>query len=169
VAVSARRAEWLVLIAGALLAWPIWSFRGAVHEPGEVVDASLTLITSDHDQLSCALQASFGKYRCEFPSPKHAWPDPPTPEEQLVPYYSVDSRLYLIPALFHQPALAARYVQEPPARIAIRQLRRFIARCKLRLVGEAVGVRARWLRNARWRSEPDGWVAEALSCELKDE
>lgn len=164
-----RRVEWLVLLVAVVIAWPVWNYRGDRRRRGDTIDAAITLITSDHDQLSCASPKTFGSYRCEFKSPGHGWPRAPLPEEQLAPYHTTESELFLIPNLFQQPALLARYEQEPPARIPIPRLRRFTARCRLRLVKEARGVRTRWLRSDQWGDALDTWVAEAVTCTVSDD
>jgi hypothetical protein len=185
------QSEWLVLAAAALIAWPIWSFRGAGYRAGDTIETAITLITSDREDLSCALHKSFnatapaltpsgiaervrggtsiGKYRCEYSAPRQAWPTPPTRDEQLVPCFTLNRQLLLVPGLFEQPALAARYAQEPPSRVARSKLRRFIARCKLRLVEQATGVQVRWVRGKPWDPIPTGWVAEPVSCSVTDE
>lgn len=164
-----RRSEWLVLTIAALIAWPVWSYRGERHHSGDIVDAAITLITADRNQLSCASRRAFGTYRCETRAPGRAWPNPPAAAEQLAPYNTTDGQFFLVPGLFEQPALAARYAQEPPEHVAIKRLHRFVARCKLRLVRAVRRVQVRWLRKARWGDGPQGWVAEPVTCQVSDD
>jgi hypothetical protein len=161
-----RSREWGLIVAAAALAWPLWTWRGTVSEAGTVVDVPITLVTSDRADLDCALGSAVGRYRCGFRSPGQAWPDPPASAERLAPYFTSDRRLFLVPALFEQPALAARYAREPPANVPRDRLRRFVVRCKLRLVGRIDDVQARWLSTGTWGPAGAAWVAEPGDCRL---
>lgn len=166
---TTRRIEWLVLVVAAIIAWPVWNYRGERHRRGDVVDAPISLVTSDRNQLSCASRKVFGTYRCAIRAPGHAWPKPPAVAEQLAPYNTTDGQFFLVPGLFEQSALAARYAQEPPEHVAIKRLHRFVARCKLRLVHELRSVQVRWSRTGRWSDGPQGWVAEPVTCQVADD
>ena len=111
-----RRPVWIVFAAVAAVVLAVWAWRG--HRAG--IAASITLVTTDRDDLACASDQRFGRYRCEFRSPGVPWPDPPAPADRLVGYYTVEQQLYVIPGLFEQPALAERYASRRVAQARAR-------------------------------------------------
>ena len=154
----------VVVAMGA--AWPLWSWRGHMDRAGMVVDAPITLITSDRENLSCALDRSVGRHRCRFRAPGKPWPEPAPPSDLLAPYVTVEHRMYLVPGLFELPELEARYAEEPPGRLRPDQLRRFVARCKLRLVERIERFQARWFETSTFGPQTGAWVAEPISCKV---
>jgi len=162
-----RWAEWLVVGLVLGLAWPLWSWHGKVNQRGLVIDESITLITSDRENLSCALDHSVGRARCGFRSPGRPWLGEIPRRDLLAPYVAVEHRTFLVPGLFEQPALLARYAAEPPANKSRDDFRRFSARCKLRLVERLDEVQARWSPDWDWARQTDVWVAEPISCEIE--
>ncbi|MES1207797.1 MAG: hypothetical protein ABUS79_17825, partial [Pseudomonadota bacterium] len=92
----------------AFLVWTTWG-RGAGTGRGGMVQAEITLVTSDHDDLACASDKAVGQYRCEFRAPGTPWPDAVARIDRLAGYYTLDRKLYVIPGLFEQPPLAKRY------------------------------------------------------------
>src|SRR5260370_35111416 len=89
---SPVRGEWVVVALALAAALPLWRSRGKVARPGLVVDAPITLITSDRENLSCALPSWVGRYRCEFQAPKRPWPGPLPPGDVLAPYDTVQQQ-----------------------------------------------------------------------------
>jgi hypothetical protein len=160
--------EWLIVAAAALLGWLLFSLRGHLPSANDVIDAPITLITSDREDLGCAAERFFGRYRCEYRAADRRWPAPPAPAEQLAGYYTEDRRMFLIPGLFEQPALAARYAQESPNHTSRDSLRRFTAQCKLRLLERTEGFQVRWVRGQDWSPGTTAWVAEPIECHIKD-
>jgi hypothetical protein len=164
---SARRIEWVLLLAATVAAAALFSYRGS-YGRGTELDIPITLVTSDREDLGCAFDATVGDYRCEVKSDGTAWPSPPERKHRLAPYYSEDRRLFLLPGLFEQPALAERYRHEDPTGRARSSLRRFSARCKLRLVKKVEGFKVRWLHNDSWHDSGPAWVAEVAGCTVED-
>jgi hypothetical protein len=148
---------------------PLWYWRGSGLGPGTIVEAPLSLITADKHELSCALPTAVGRYKCAFRAPDEAWPEPAAPADTLTQYLTTDRRLMLVPGLFEQREIAARYAEEPPQGVRLRQLRRFIATCKVRLVRKVPWVYTRWSRRGNWDESGAAWVAEPLGCSLRDE
>jgi hypothetical protein len=168
---SLGRGEWLVVVLAIAAAAPLWRSRGKVDRAGLVVDAPITLITSDRENLGCALPRWVGRYRCEFQSPKRPWPAPLPHGDLLAPYdteqhATVQQQMFLIPGLFEQPSLAARYAKEPPEGVPRDRLVRFVAHCKLRLVERVDEFQARWSRDWPWGPQAGVWVAEPVSCSI---
>lgn len=161
------RRDWLVVLVAFALAWPLWSWRGRVNQVGLVVDAPITLITSDRENLSCALDAVVGRYRCRFRDAGGPWPDPWPPGDLLAPYVTTDRHMFLVPGLFEQPAILARYAQESPKDVPPERLRRFVARCKLRLVERIERFQARWSEHSNFGPQNGAWVAEPISCTVE--
>jgi hypothetical protein len=159
--------EWLVVVAAVAVAWPLFNWRGKINRPGAVVDAPITLITSDRENLACALPRSIGHFRCAFRTPQERWRDPPGREDLLAPYLTPDRQMFLVPGLFVQPALLDRYAQESPARVPPERLQRFIARCRMRLVERVDDFQARWQQNGNWGPQTGAWVAEPITCRVE--
>jgi hypothetical protein len=154
-----------LLIVAAALAVVAFSYRGR-RGAHAILDVPITLVTSDRDDLGCAFSTNVGAYRCEVETDGTAWPEPPAPKDRLAPYYSEERRLFLIPGLFEQPAIAERFRQEDPTGRRRESLRRFSARCKLRLVQQVEGFKVRWLHDDSWHDSGAAWVAEASDCAL---
>lgn len=164
--VAPRAPEWLVVVAAAALAWPLWSWRGAANGEGLVLKQSITLITSDRDNLSCALDRTVGPYRCAYRAPGEPWKGEWPRTHLLAPYVAVDGdRIFLVPGLFEQPALVQRVAREPPQGVPRDRLARFEIRCELRLVHRLEAIQARWSKDWDWGPQTGVWVAEPLSCE----
>jgi hypothetical protein len=149
------------------LAWPIWSWRGKINRAGQVVDETITLITSDREDLSCALGRPVGRYFCAFQEPDRPWPREIPRADRLAPYVAVEHRTFLVPGLFELPALAARYAAEPPADQPRDRLQRFAVRCQLRLVERLEEVKARWSKDWDWTAQTAVWVAEPITCSIQ--
>jgi len=145
----------------------LWSWRGRVPGRGATIDASVNLVTTDRDDLACASPQTFGRYRCAFRAPGHPWPDPPARADLLAAYYTVNQQLLVIPGLFEQPAVAARYAAEEPRGLP-RDLRpRFIATCHLELIGQLHHFQTRWLRTGDWNPQDEAWVAVPSNCRVR--
>jgi hypothetical protein len=164
----ARRREWLVIIVAAVVAVPLWNWRGTWNQPGMTTSATITLVTSDREDLACALGRRVDGYRCGFQGNTEPWGDPPAPAQTLAPYMTVNRQMYLVPALFEQPAIAARYQQEPPANIPRERLKRFEAICTLRLREKVDQFKVRWEAGGSWGSADAAWMAEPSDCRVKD-
>ncbi len=162
-----RPIEWLVVAIATVAAVALFNARGH-YGPGTIVDAPITLVTSDRNDLGCAARAAFGRYRCGYQAADRPWPDPPAPADLLAPYYTGDRRLFLIPGLFEQPAVAARYRREIPTGRSRASLRRFVADCKVRLLTRAEGFEVRWVRGDGWHPSGPGWVAAPVRCSVQD-
>jgi hypothetical protein len=132
------------------------------------VPAAITLITSDREDLACGMDRSVGAWRCGFSASGEARNPPAAGEDVLAPYLTVSRAMFLVPGLFDQPALAARYRAEPPAGVARSNLRRFVASCRLRLRERVRTVSVRWERTAEWQPASDAWVADVVGCRVDD-
>jgi hypothetical protein len=158
-----RRPRWLIVAAFAVVALALWFWRGG----HGAVAASITLVTSDHDDLACASEQAFGRYRCEFRAPGVPWPDPPAPADRLIGYYTGEQKLYVIPGLFEQPALAARYATEEPHKLPRDQRPRFSAACQLKVVDQMRNFQTRWVKNGDWGHQDEAPVATASDCRVQ--
>jgi hypothetical protein len=158
-----RRPSWLVVAAFVVVAVALWGWRS---RGGHGVAASITLVTSDHDDLACASEQAFGRYRCEFRAPGVPWPDPPAPADRLVGYYTGEQKLYVIPGLFEQPVLAARYAAEEPKKIPRDQRPRFSADCQLKITDQMRNFQTRWTKTGDWGHQDEAPVAIASDCRI---
>jgi hypothetical protein len=164
------RKEWVLLLVAVAVAVTVIVFIGRPKGPGSVVTEPITLISSDRDELACAASRTFGRYRCEFDSGGAARPAPVPDAERLVPVFTVERQMYLVPNLFSQSAVAARCNAEPPAGRSHDALKRFTARCELKLL-ERVGGAAfevRWQRGDKFGQGLSAWVAEVIGCKVDD-
>ncbi|HEY4394439.1 MAG TPA: hypothetical protein VGP64_10270 [Polyangia bacterium] len=168
-----RRPAWIILAVIAVIALAVWSFRGkssgggAGAGPGAVDGTAINLVTSDRDDLACASDKSFGKYRCEFKAPGVPWPNPPAPADRLAGYYTMDQKLMVIPGLFEQPALAARYTQEQARNLPRDQRPRFSASCQFKTIDHLKDFQTRWLKTGEWGHQDEAPVAVASDCKLQ--
>jgi hypothetical protein len=155
-----------VIAASVVAGVALWSWRGRVPGRGASIVASINLVTTDRDDLACASRQAFGRYRCGFRAPGQPWPDQPARADLLAAYYTVNQQLMVIPGLFEQPAVAARYAAEE-ARGLPRDLRpRFIATCRLQLLGDMHHFETRWLRTGAFNPQDEAWVAVPSDCRV---
>jgi hypothetical protein len=140
---------------------------------GKVVDLDLTLITKDADRLSCADDRDLEGAHCDFMKNKQRRKtDPTRPMDDnrvdvIQPYRTaVGNNLVLVAGLWATPALAMRRHLEPPRGMQDKDLRRFIARCKLKFVGVLEATELRWDYNQQWYPEAKAPVARAEWCDV---
>ena len=151
-----------VVIIGAALA-----MQRTPGEPGAqsgTVAADITLVTSDRADVDCAAATGVDPYRCGFSDENMPWHG----EEQnkLKPFYTTDRHLYLIPGLFLQPALQERVKAESPDK-SRDLLKRFTAKCNLKIAGKMGGVRVRWLSTGAWSNPEEVDVATVIDCKVE--
>jgi hypothetical protein len=132
--------------------------------PGSKVTAEITLITSDRTDVDCAAAAGVDKYRCGFSDEATAWNG--AEKDKLRPYYTTDRHLFLIPGLFTHPALEARFKSEPPDKPRD-LLKRFTAKCELKILGKVGGVKVRWLANGTWGNPEEVEAASVVDCKVE--
>ena len=152
-----------VVIIGAALA-----MQRAPGSPGSqsgTVAADITLVTSDRADVDCAAAAGVAAYRCGFSDESMPWHG----EEQnkLKPFYTTDRHLYLIPGLFLAPSLQERFKSEPPDSKPRDQLKRFTAKCNLKIAGKVGGVKVRWLSTGAWSNPEEVEVATVIDCKVE--
>jgi hypothetical protein len=150
-----------VVIIGAALA--MQRAPGEPMQTGSTVAADITLITSDRADVDCAAAKGIDPYRCGFSDENMPWHGDEA--NKLKPYYTTDRHLYLIPGLFLQPALEARFKSEPPEKPRD-QLKRFNAKCNLKIAGKVGGVRTRWVPTGAWSDPQEVEVATVIDCKV---
>jgi hypothetical protein len=131
--------------------------------PGSTVAADITLITSDRADVDCAAATGIGEFRCGFSDENMPWNGDEA--KKLKPFYTTDRHLYLIPGLFMNPALQDRYKAEPPNKPRD-QLKRFTAKCNLKIAGKVGGTRVRWLASGTWSNPEEAEVATVVDCKV---
>lgn len=151
-----------VVIVGAALA--MQRTPQEPNTPGSTVAGDITLITSDRADVDCAAATGIGEYRCGFSDENMPWNGDEA--KKLKPYYTTDRHLYLIPGLFLQPALQERFNSEPPSKPRD-QLKRFTAKCNLKIAGRVGGVRVRWLATGTWSNPEEVEVATVVDCKVE--
>ena len=161
--------EWTVVFGALALGGLILAFgRGHTYSRGEHVPVKLTLITADRGDLDCALDGAIEGLSCAFRGDATAVSPPPLPQQLLAPYMTPDRRLLLVPGLFEQPALQARYDREKPVGRPKHRLKRFIATCQVELVAKVPKLRVRFGKRSKWGDAADAWVAKPESCTVSD-
>ena len=158
--------QWLLVAAALCLAPWLYAIRGSPPGPGSMIEAPLTLITADKNDLSCALQAPPPGYRCGYLQPGVV-AQVDVSSALLRPFLSLDRQMFLLPNLFSEPNLERRYLDELPLRRPREQLRRFIARCRLRLVARVTSAFVRFGPDAAWGPAPPLFIADVLSCRVE--
>lgn len=132
-----------------------------IHHLKSVVEADITLVTSDSNDLDCAAPEGIQGFACGFSDDLAALPG--DERTKLQPVYTLDHRLFLVPGIFHEPAIQARFQSELPDKPR-EQLNRFTANCDLRIIGTLSGVRTRWLAGGEWTPPQAIAVAVLLNC-----
>lgn len=152
----------VVIIGAALAMQHTPGDQGA--QSGSTVAADITLVTSDRADVDCAAATGIDPYRCAFSDENMPWHG--DEKNKLKPFYTTDRHLYLIPGLFLQPALEARFKAEPPDRPRD-MLKRFTAKCNLKIAGKVGGVRVRWLSTGAWSNPEEVEVATVIDCKVE--
>jgi hypothetical protein len=151
-----------VVIVGAALA--MQRNPQAPNAIGNTVAAEITLITSDRADVDCAAATGIEPYRCGFSDESLPWHG--DEKNKLKPYYTTDRHLYLVPGLFLEPAVQDRFKSEPPDRPRD-LLKRFTARCNLKIIGKVGGVKVRWLATGTWSNPEEVEVATVVDCKVE--
>lgn len=160
--------KWLIVGLGLVCAVPLWLWRGGPTGVGSTIEARLTLISSDKDDLACGAEAEYGGFRCAFLPNGEAAAPAPSPERTLAPYMNHQRRLFLIPDLFAAEPLRLRYEADSTQKIPRSRRKRFDAVCQLRLLAQADGVAVRWLKSRKVEGSQSAWVAIVQTCKIQD-
>jgi hypothetical protein len=152
-----------VVIVGAALA--IQRSPQTPNSVGDTVSADITLITSDRADVDCSAAGAVEPYHCGFTDENMTWKG--EEKNKLKPFYTVDRHLYLVPGLFEQSALQERYKSEPPEGKSREALKRFTAKCNLKIVGKMGGVKVRWLSTGTWSNPEEVEVATVIDCKVE--
>lgn len=150
-----------VVIVGAALA--MQRTPQEPNTPGSTVAADITLITSDRANVDCSAATGIGAFNCAFSDENMARNN--DEQNKLKPFYTTDRKLYLIPGLFLTPALADRFKAEPPDKPRD-LLKRFTAKCNLKVLGKVGGVKVRWLATGTWSNPEEVEVASVVDCKV---
>jgi len=151
-----------VVIIGAALA--MQRTPQEPNTPGSTVAADITLITSDRADVDCAAASGIGEFRCGFSDESMAWNGDEA--KKLKPFYTTDRHLYLIPGLFLYPAVQDRYKSEPPNKPRD-LLKRFTAKCNVKILGKVGGVKVRWLATGTWSDPQEAEAATIVDCKVE--
>ena len=131
---------------------------------GSTTTGDLTLVTADRNELECAAANGFQNYHCGFADEKQA--RQVEERQKLRPFMTVDRQLYLIPGLFLEPAISQRYNSEPPNKPRP-ELKRFTAKCTIKVVGELDGVKLRWAPEGTWEPAKKFPIANVSDCKIE--
>ena len=151
----------VVAIVGAAIALSQSSSTSAT---GGQTSVEITLVTSDRTDVDCVSLKGVQGYYCGYSNEITVWQG--DEQNKLKPYYTGDRRLYLVPGLFLEPAVRARYQSELPNKPR-EQLKRFTARCQVKVIGKLAGVRTHWLANSAWSDPQDIDVGTVSGCKIE--
>ena len=126
--------------------------------------ADITLVTSDRTDVACVSLKAFQSYHCGFSTEIVNWQG--DEQNKLAPYFTLDRHQYLIPGLFLEPAILARYQSEPPNKPR-EQLKRFTAHCQIKVIGKLAGVRTHWVAKSAWSNPEDIEVGTVSGCKIE--
>jgi hypothetical protein len=131
---------------------------------GSTITGDLTLVTADRNELECQAAKGFQSFQCGFTDDKQQ--RQVLENEKLRPFMTVDRQLFLIPGLFLEPAISQRYDSEPPNKPRP-ELKRFVAKCKITVIGTLDGVKLRWSPTGDWEPAKTFSVANASECTIE--
>lgn len=164
---AARRTEWALALATLLGAAGLLAFaRGASLRAGMRTRDTITLITADRYDLSCASPDAVAGHRCAYLEPGKPVLPPAPFDEVLVPYVTTRGQLVYAPGLWRDPAVAARLAQEPPQGIERERLRRFDAHCTLEALGELT-AQPRFGNTNPYGPPQRAWVVRPSDCTVE--
>lgn len=136
--------------------------RAGSDQPDEVAELAFTLVTADRDELACSWSERVEGHHCAFRDGSRPWGGGRDYARLLAPYRTTQRKLYVVGGLFGDPNVAARVrLDEGHDR---REQTRFTARCRVRLVKPARGLRLRFRRDAPWDDARAAWVGIAQGC-----
>ena len=142
---------------------------------GAEIDAPITLVTADRNDLACVHEKDEQGFHCEYATQDKTWAeahsDDPNAKDRkklLAPYKTIDDITLLIPGLFEDPAIDERYRDEPPGKLPKDKLNRFTAQCKIKLLGEVDQVWVRWWPKQGWQGPQKIWMATASNCQVSE-
>lgn len=170
---AARRRPklWIAIGLGVVIAVLFVWRRGANSEGrlplpavGTTVTGDLTLVNADRNELECMAAKGVQNYLCGYVDEKQA--RQLQENVKLRPFMTVDRQLYLIPGLFLEPSITLRYNSELPSKPR-NELKRFTAKCSIKVVGELDGVKLRWSPSGAWEPAKKFSVATVSNCKIE--
>jgi hypothetical protein len=145
----------------------------ATWTPGAQAEVDITLITKDEGRLDCSDDRELEGVHCGYKKDRATWltkegaPIDDNKANVLQPYRTaVGNHLLVVAGLWATPALAMRHHQESPRGVPEADLKRFVARCKLRFLGSWENLDMRWGTAAKWYPEKKAPLARAEWCEV---
>jgi hypothetical protein len=155
--------QWLMLAGALPLGLLLYWARGSTLAEGQEIYVHFSLSTADKTAAMCATPEPIFERACRYRSPDQSASDGDR-ASKLQPFGTTRGVIYLVDDLFADPAVAARFASEPPQGKSNKQLKRFEARCSLRLLGRAPPVHIRWGKTTRWATPPRLWVGVPSDC-----
>jgi len=179
-----KTAQYGYIAAAIVLAGFMWWIRSDPNPPpthpkpemvkGNVIDAPITLVTADRNDLACVHDKAVEGFHCEYATQDKTWEsthedaDAKDRKKLLAPYKTIDDITLLIPGLFEEPAVNERYKDEPPGKLTKDKLQRFTAQCKVKLVAEVDPVLVRWWPKQGWQGPQKIWMGTASDCQVSE-
>jgi hypothetical protein len=172
---------YVIWIVGGLLVWALASERcyernapagqQKTLNEGQDLDVAITLVSTDFHALACSSGEEVTGRHCEFSNKNEKWNKPSTSGRSLIvdtlaPYKTTDDILLLVPALFSEPALVERLAIDPPTQN--QEHIRFVANCKMHVVGRMKDVDVRWQQNGQWFGNRDVPIGTVTGCWISD-
>ncbi|MEQ9321527.1 MAG: hypothetical protein RIF41_20345, partial [Polyangiaceae bacterium] len=132
---------------------------------GETKEVEITLVTTDHKNLACAMKDEIaGKY-CAFEAQNKQGSKPSNAREAenlLQPYTTIDRVQFMAAGVWTQPALKAKLDKENWDRPSPR----FTVKCKFKVEGTSKNAFVQWKGGEGWHPGSGWYVGSVSDCTL---
>lgn len=148
------------------LAIGVFFVRGRPPQAGDIIRAPFTLLPKDKEGCECAQPSDAGDHGCRFQldSDGKIRPSRSPHAGKWAPHWTTDRVLYVVDGLFEQPEVAR--VAAEKMKLPERD-RRFVAKCRVRLVKWLPKGKVRFDANARWDPHIPNWLVEVVDCDAR--
>jgi hypothetical protein len=132
---------------------------------GQVVDAEITLVTTDHRNLACAMKEEIAGRYCEYTerNQKSGKPGDVRQNDKLLqPYTTTDRVQFMASGLWMQPELKAKLDKEDFDRPSPR----FSVKCKFHVEGMSKNAFVQWKSGEGWHPANDWYTGYVDNCHI---
>lgn len=132
---------------------------------GQVVDVEITLVTTDHNNLACAMADEIDGRYCAFTERNKATTKPSDPrkvDKVLQPYTTIDRVQFMAAGLWMQPELQAKLEKENWDRPSPR----FSVRCKFHVQGKSKNAYVQWKAGEAWYPASNWYAGFVDNCHI---
>ena len=145
------------------------SASGPVNRPkwkvGQTVDLEITVVTTDHKNLGCAMKGEIGGRHCAFEAQNKRSDksgDSRTNDKLLQPYTTVDRVQFMASGLWMQKPIKEKLDKENWDRPSPR----FTVKCKYVVEGKSKTAFVQWKPGEGWHSGNGWYVGYVKNCAI---